>query len=183
MSKRKWIWLICLSPLIGLEIYDGIQGAITGLAMRRYCEAETRVTLYPNVKYGGVVNDYCHKINNYGCPNRTVITRSFVPVWGAVSTPQRIYIMSKKYSSSEEEEFGGEGGGLVREVYRYFAEEGEPLGEYIYFKPNGVPHSITGSLMYSLTRSKKFFDGGHGCKVTGFTNPDIGSSLYRSTDR
>ncbi len=102
MNRRKWIWLICLSPLIGLEIYDGVQGAITGLAMRKYCEAETGVTLYPNVKYEYGREGYCFQHYRDGCPNKTVITRSFVPVFGAVSTPQRIYIMSKKYSSFEE---------------------------------------------------------------------------------
>ncbi len=181
MSKRKWIWLICLSPLIGLEIYDGVQGAITGLAMRKYCEAEAGLTLYPNVKYEYGNDGYCFQHYRDGCPNKTVITRSFIPVFGAVSTPQRIYIMSKKHSSFAEEELRVFlGSGLVREVHRYFTEDGESLGEYIYFKPNGVPHSLAGPVMYDLMRSKKFFDGGHGCYIPKIPHPDIDFLLFRS---
>ena len=178
MTKRKWFWLICLSPLIGLEIYDGVQGAITGFAMKKYCEAEAGLTLYPNVKYERGENAYCQKRYSEGCPNKTVITRSFVPVWGAVSTPQRIYIMSKP----EEKTDAFNGGGLVREVHKYFTEEGEQLGEYIYFKPNGVPHFPAGSAMYGLTHSKSFFDGGHGCKVAKFTSPNIDYLLFRTDE-
>jgi hypothetical protein len=72
----------------------------------------------------------------------------------------------------------------VREVHRYFTAVGEPLGEYIYFKPNGVPHSLTGPIMYSLTHSKSFFDDGvHGCSDLKLPNPNIGYALYRSTVR
>jgi hypothetical protein len=55
---------------------------------------------------------------------------------------------------------------------------------YIYFKPNGVPHSLTGPIMYSLTHSKSFFDDGvHGCSDLKLPNPNIGYALYRSTVR
>jgi hypothetical protein len=117
MSKCKWIWLICLSPLIGLEIYDGVQGAITGLAMKKYCEAEAGLTLYPNVKYERGVNAYCQNRYNEGCPNKTVITRSFIPVFGAVSTPQRIYVNSRKITSLAAEALGVFDGGGWCEKY------------------------------------------------------------------
>ena len=168
MNKKRWLKRIILLSCAGFLAYDAVQGTYTGVMMHRYCAAEARYELYPNVELDEDRGGHC-SIPPYPCKANVKQLVEFIPITGVMNSEQWIYIFSKKQEiEPEDPKYPHEGqAGFFRRTNHYFDLQGRPLAKYVYFEPNGETLTPLGTMLYQeFAETEGLQVSPHGCYVT-----------------
>ena len=149
MNKKRWFKRIILLSCAGFLAYDAVQGTYTGVMMHRYCAAEARYELYPNVELDEDRGGHC-SVPPYPCKANVKQLVEFIPITGVMNGEQWIYIFSKKQEiEPEDPKYPHEGqAGFFRHTDHYFDLQGRILAKYVYFEPNGETLTPLGTMLY-----------------------------------
>jgi hypothetical protein len=168
MNKKRWFKRIPLIALAGFLAYDAVQSIYTGVMMHRYCAAEARYELYPNVELDKDDGGRCSN-PPYSCKSTVQEQVEFIPITGVMNSEQWIYIVNKKYTMEQEDpKFPYQGqAGFFRHTNHYFDLQGRPLAKYVYFEPNGETFTPLGTILYeTFAQTEGLQVSRHGCYIT-----------------
>ena len=166
MNKKHWFKRIPLIALAGFLAYDAVQSIYTGVMMRRYCSAEARYELYPNVQLDDSPNGYCNT-KPYPCESTVQEQVEFIPITGVMNSEQWIYIVNKKQESVNDPKRPYRGqAGFFRRTNHYFDLQGRPLAKYVYFETNGETFTPLGTMLYeTFAKTEGRHVSLHGCSI------------------
>jgi hypothetical protein len=170
MNKKRWFKRIVLLSFAGFLAYDAVQGTYTGVMMHRYCAAEARYELYPNVELDDSPKGYCNT-KPYPCESTVQEQVEFIPITGVMNSEQWIYIVNmREMMSPEDPTFPYQGqAGFFRRTNHYFDLQGRPLAKYVYFEPNGETFTPLGTMLYEkFAKTEGLQVSLHGCNIPKF---------------
>lgn len=178
MNKKRWFKRITLLSCAGFLAYDAVQSTYTGVMMHRYCAAEARYELYPNVHADEDPQKYCNTIQDI-CDFKVEEKVEFIPITGVMNSEQWIYIVNKREEIAGEDPkrpYRGQAG-FFRHTDHYFDLQGRPLAKYVYFEPNGETLTPLGTMLYEeFAKTEGRHISLHGCHIPRFER--LISALY-----
>ncbi len=166
MNIESWFKRIPLIALAGFFAYDAVQSIYTGVVMHRYCAAEARYELYPNVELDDSPEGYCNT-KPYPCESTVQEQLEFIPIAGVMNSEQWIYIVNKRQESviDPKRPYRGQAG-FFRRTNHYFDLQGRPLAKYVYFEPNGETFTPLGTMLYEkFAKTEGRQVSLHGCSI------------------
>ena len=177
MNIEIWFKRLPLIALAGFLAYDAVQSIYTGVVMHRYCAAEARYELYPNVQLDENGEGYCRNFpypNNHHTPCESTVQEQveFIPITGVMNSEQWIYIINKRQESviDSKRPYRGQAG-FFRRTNHYFDLQGRPLAKYVYFEPNGETFTPLGTMLYeTFAKTEGLHVSLYGCGVSRFEN-------------
>ena len=183
MNKKRWFKRIILLSCAGFLAYDAVQSIYTGVMMHRYCAAEARYELYPNVQIDEDPKGYCNT-KPYPCESTVQEQVEFIPITGVMNSEQWIYIVNMKQEiEPEDPKYPHESqAGFFRRTNHYFDLQGRPLAKYVYFEPNGETLTPLGTMLYEeFAKTEGRQVSLHGCSIPKFRSAITASTFIKES--